>query len=513
MTFLIYPKATLVVVIVVFATCQIGCKKFIEIAPPTDRITEANVFNNDITATSVLTGIYANLSTWVAYQPDILTFSKLAGLSSDELDLWSGASDLEKAYYQNALRTNSDNSVATAAGDDMWTSCYSYRNLYQCNQAIEGITKSNLLSLSVKQQLLGEAKFLRAFFYFYLVNLYGDLPLQTSTDYEVNRSLTKSPITEVYNLIISDLLDAKRLLSSQYLNSGLTAYTNAAAVERLRPTTWAASALLARVYLYVGDFVNAETEATTVIKQTSLFDVAGVALRDVFLKNSREAIWQIQPVDVGWNTQDAQVFVLSADPLGFSPTKSVFLSKSLYSAFQDGDNRRIEWIGEYKETSPIATYYFPYKYKAGSDFSVTSDDPSNITEYYMVLRLGEQYLIRAEARAKLGNVGGAVEDVNVIRTRARAMPTTATPNPLPDLSPSLSQKRILDEILNERRLELFTEWGHRWFDIKRNGLANEIMSVATPLKGGTWEATDQLYPIPFSDIQRNSNLVQNPGYQ
>lgn len=504
---------TLVAAILFFAVGLVGCKKFIEIDPPTDRITEANVFESDITATAALTGIYANLSTWAAFPPDILTFSKLGGLSSDELDLWPGASDFEKAYYQNALQTNFDGNVGAIAGEDMWSDCYSYRNLYQCNQAIEGINKSNSLSASVKRQLLGEAKFMRAFFYFYLVNLYGDVPLQTGTDPEVNRLLARSPIADVYNLILSDLLEAKDLLSSEYLNNGLKSYNNMTGVERLRPTKWAACALLARVYLYREDFVKAETEASAVINQTSLFDVAGVSLKNVFLKNSKEAIWQLQPVTIGWNTRDAQTFLLSADPVGFNATKSASLSNSLYNSFQDGDNRKIDWVGKYTTTSPIGSYYFPYKYKAGRDPSINASSPGNIAEYYMVLRLGEQYLIRAEARAMLGNISGAVEDVNVIRTRARAKPTASIPDPLPDLSPSLSLTQVMDAVLQERRLELFTEWGHRWLDIKRKGLADVIMSVVTPLKGGVWNTTDQMYPIPFGDIQRNPNLLQNPGYQ
>ncbi|MCA6441420.1 MAG: RagB/SusD family nutrient uptake outer membrane protein, partial [Chitinophagaceae bacterium] len=64
-------------------------------------------------------------------------------------------------------------------------------------------------------------------------------------------------------------------------------------------------------------------------------------------------------------------------------------------------------------------------------------------------------------------------------------------------------------IISERRVELFAEWGHRWFDLKRYGLTNTILA---PLKGSNWQETDILMPVPFTEIQINSSLVQNPGY-
>jgi hypothetical protein len=130
----------------------------------------------------------------------------------------------------------------------------------------------------------------------------------------------------------------------------------------------------------------------------------------------------------------------------------------------------------------------------------------------MMLRLAEQYLIRSEARAKQGDVAGAVADLNVLRKRARATATLAVPNPLPDLSSSITQDQALNAVLQENRVELFTEWGHRWLDLKRTQKVEEVMKVVTPLKGGTWESSDQLYPIPSDDISRNVNLSQNPGY-
>ena len=71
---------------------------------------------------------------------------------------------------------------------------------------------------------------------------------------------------------------------------------------------------------------------------------------------------------------------------------------------------------------------------------------------------------------------------------------------------------MLDAVTRERRVELFSEWGHRWFDLKRTNKLDAIMSVVTPQKGGTWSSFEQLMPIPPDDIRADANLKQNPGY-
>src|SRR5205085_2875647 len=148
------------------------------------------------------------------------------------------------------------------------------------------------------------------------------------------------------------------------------------------------------------------------------------------------------------------------------------------------------WINSVVAGGSGITYYFPFKYK---------DNSSTVTEYLMVLRLGEQYLIRAEARAQLGNTSGALSDMNAIRRRAG----------LPDYSGATDKNSLLAAILHERQVELFTEWGHRWLDLKSAGALNALMAVITPKKTGgaiQWSSYKQLYPIPYSDIKGDPNL-------
>jgi len=357
---------------------------------------------------------------------------------------------------------------------------------------IEGVSKSTTLTPAVSQQLLGEAKFMRAYCYFFLVNMYGDVPLVTGTDYTVNRLLARTPKADVYRQMIGDLKDAQNLLNSNYPDGSLLSTTT----DRVRPTKWAATALLARVYLYNSDWTNAEAQSTILINNTALFNL--VPLNEVFLKNSNEAIWQLQPVNIGENTRDARVFILPPTGPGFGLAPFGYgefpasLSPQQMASFEPGDQRRVNWVDSVNANN--TTYYFPYKYKVNG-----LNAP--VTEYQMQLRLGEQYLIRAEARAQQGNITAAQEDLNAIRSRAGLPPTTAGDQP-----------SILTAILHERQVELFTEGGHRWFDLKRTGNVDQVMSVVCPLKGGTWASYKQYFPVPVGDVEHDPNIVQNPGY-
>ena len=354
---------------------------------------------------------------------------------------------------------------------------------------------SNSLTFSVKQQLLGEAYFLRAFFYFYLVNLYGDVPLVLSTDWKTNSVMGRAPQSQVYQQVINDLKAAQNLLNENYLDGTLLNTT----IERVRPNKWAATALLARVYLYTRDWANAEIQATALISNTNLFNAA-IPLNNVFEKNSEETIWALQPVGFAnsSNTGEGKLFIL---PVGGPNANNnpVYLSNYIVNAFESGDLRKTNWTDSVKPSS--TAYYYAKKYKIGNTNTPTQ-------EYPIILRLAEQYLIRAEARARLGsNLPGAIADLDVIRNRA-GLPLIAT------INPGISQAALIDKILHERQVELFTEWGHRWLDLKRTGTVDALMTAVTPVKanGSPWTSTQAWYPIPQTDINNNPNLVQNAGY-
>jgi hypothetical protein len=464
-----------------------SCKKIVETEVPDTEVNGDNVYTNDATAIAVLTGIYSNLAQgtpYAGFSSGTKSLSLVCGLSADEYTLFSGADLDMMAFYQNALTSN------TVGSANYWN--LFYNNIFNVNTAIEGLTNSKGLTDVVKQQLLGEAKFIRAFYYFYLINLYGNVPLVTTTDYPKNTAISRAPKEDVYQQIIKDLQDAESLLSADYLNGYLQKYTSSS--ERIRPTKGAAAALLARVYLYNGNltgdvinYANGEAEATNVISNTSLYDTTN--LNNVFLKNSKEAIWQLQVVKSNQNTDDSKMFIITS---GLSSTTPVSLSDTLLNSFEPGDNRKLSgnWVNKVTLSGNI--YNYPYKYK---------NNTGTVTEYMMVLRLAEQYLIRAEVRAQQNKNSEARSDLNVIRKRAGLPNTTAA-----------DKTSLLTAILHERQTEFFSEWGNRWFDLKRTNTADALMSVMTPKKGGAWETTDKLYPLPFTEVQRAPNLIQNDGY-
>jgi hypothetical protein len=461
-----------------------GCKKYVQVDAPYTSLNGENVYTTDATAIAAVTAMYTNMGIVSngGLTGKIPYFTYTAGLSADELALVVGAPE-GIGFYTNDL-------TATSAPDS-WIIFYS--QIYLANAAIEGLANAAQLTSSIKQQLLGEAKFMRAFYYFYLVNIYGDVPLVLSTNYHINSLMSRTPSSQVWQQIKTDLSEAKDLLSANYVGSDVI--TNSSTTERIRPNKWAAAALLARVYLFTGGWANAESQSTEIIDNSGLYSLS--TINNTFLKNpsvNKEAIWQIQGVTTGWNTNDARLFILPST--GPSPNAyPVYLNKRLVYSFENGDARYTNWIKGIKVGTD--SFYYAYKYK-----SATLN--ASVTEYNVVFRLAEQYLIRAEARAMQGKIQQAIDDVNTIRQQHGGLS-----NPL--LSP-MSQTEALNIILHERRVELFCEWGDRWLDLKRTNTVDAVMNIETPLKGNTWQTTDKLYPIPISELIVNPNLTQTPGY-
>jgi hypothetical protein len=326
--------------------------------------------------------------------------------------------------------------------------------------------------------------------------------LVTTTLYTVNDQLSRTPQAQVNAQIIQDLQDAISLLNTNYVDATDTTVTT----QRVRPTKGAAEALLARAYLYMGKYDSAKYYSSQVINngQYQLCHDLSLLMNPnstnyVFMANSSEAIWQLStPLPNSYNTLDAQYFILLGAPNTGGLANSATISPELLSAFEPGDERRANWIDSF----PTSTnnYYFPYKYH------VNTSTP--LVEYTMVLRLAEQYLIRAEAEAQLGDMADAATDLNNIRTRAGLGAS-------PTLTASSNLQQADSAILHERQVELFTEWGHRWFDLIRTGTVNAVMGAPVNVcqsKGGIWNANDTLYPIPQSEISNDANLTQNQGY-
>jgi hypothetical protein len=463
---------------------QTGCKKLVDPSAPTEKIGIEDVYTNDKTAASVLTRLLAEMS-WVSEGAN--GYPMILALSADELKVgaWIDATT-EKTYF-NALKSD----------PTQWWSKW-YNHIYTANDAIEQLTISTGVSEPVKPLLLGEARFVRAFSYFYLVNTYGGVPLVLTTDYRQTMGLGRTEAAAIYSQIIGDLIAAKELLSKDYLGSNMLATTTG---DRVRPVKATAAALLARVYLYMGEYAKAEAEASEVIANATY---GLIDLNLVFRKNSKETIWQLPVMQPGVQTLDGMTYILRktspADPQGPTYSQPYLASNFLLNAFETGDLRKTKWIGD------SAGYKFINKYKEW-------DASKPVIEATMMMRLGEQYLIRAEARINQEKIVDGIADLNVLRQRARG----ANPGDLPALSTALSKADALLAVEHERQVELFTEWGHRWFDLKRTKRLDAIMTVATPVKNNNttqWESFRNLFAIPAGEILNSPGLEgqQNQGY-
>jgi len=473
-------------IILAFTMCTLySCKKLIEVPAPTTTVNQENVYTNDATATAVLNSIYASLSaTAINNSGSVYSFmTGYLGVSADEFTHYFPGNDADITFfYKNSVNANVSFGLFDGA----------YSRIYVINDAIENLQTADKLLPAVRTKLLGEAYFLRAYYYFNLVNVYGDLPLVLTTDYKVNSSISKTGEADVYKQVVEDLIKAKSFLNKQYLaTDGVTVSSN-----RITPNYYTAAALLARVYLYQKRYSEAESEATEVIGQTDLYELP--ALDKTFLSGSKEALFQLQPVNKGWNTEDAKFFIIPSSS-GLTPNNPVSLSTYLLDNFETGDQRRVQWVGKYTNTAvtPNKDYFYPYKYKSATQNAA-------VTEYSIVLRLAEQYLIRAEARTMQGNINGAREDLNKVRNRAGLGNTTAD-----------AQGPLMTAILHERQVELFTESGHRWLDLKRLGLLDATMGTpgnVTAAKGGKWNSFRQFFPFSQDALKANPKLTQNQGY-
>ncbi len=445
---------------VLLLTTLNGCKKLIAVNPPTTELVSSVVYTDSATVQTALVGLYAEMafSASPAYQYQIST---LCGFSADELQ-----------YIGSTYNQFIDNGipVTDASVDNVWAISYSV--IYAANSVIYGVQNGSGMSDSFSNQAIAQAKFVRAFCYFYLTNLYGAVPLALTTDVAQNSVMGQTASAAVYQQIIADLQFAQSNLATDY---------SASAGQRTMANQSVATALLARVYLYTGDWADAEAQATAVIGNASLYSLS-TSVATVFTPSNSEAILQFNNSADGYTMYAQQVI-----PNAVALIPTYILTSQLVNAYEAGDQRRAAWLDSLTYSGTL--YYYPYKYKS-LVFGANA-------EYYTLLRLAELYLIRAEARAEQGNVSGAQADINVIRNRAGLGNTTAG-----------DQASLLAAVAQERRIELNCEWGHRWLDLKRTGTANAVLGAEKT----TWTATGVLWPIPSSEISANSKLVQNAGY-
>ena len=377
---------------------------------------------------------------------------------------------------------------------------YLYGTIGKANVVINNVDScpDPALTHQRKDEIRGEASFIRAYHYFQAVQLWGDVPLQLKEFKTFSAALLpevypilfpkRTPMNEVYDQIIRDLETA--LL-----------FVRASAPNKTIITRGAVNALLARVYATrePHDWGKVLAHANDAIAGGYSLLPSYDHLWDGKHENSSEAIFEINyegtPSSGNWG---ASMFI------GMDWKKFNIPSNDLVAAFDaEGDQVRkaasIIWMdvtGKWSDPNwPQTSYPFIYKYRNN-----IWPSPQN----YILIRLPEVMLLKAEALNETGDVAGAAALVNQIRARVSLAPT-----------PAATQSEMRLAIEKERRLELAFE-GYRWYDLKRTGRAIEVTNQTIGpdgrLLGFSIGVNQLLWPVPQAEIDKNPQLTQNPGY-
>jgi hypothetical protein len=465
---------------------------------PKGVLTFDTYFDNPDHAVWATNAVYQQFRSW---EMSAFPWIGLTDIISDDADKGSSEND---APYVKELDEFTFDATNTAFGQ-AWQG--SYHAIFRANLAIENIPLIDM-NMALRERLVGENKFLRAYSYFRLVQWFGDVPLVTRplTDDEYYNQPRVSK-EEIYNLIENDLLDAINVLpeKSEYDSEDLG-----------RVTKGAARGILAKLYMVKHDFSRA-AEQTELIINSGEYDLL-TRYSDNFLpvgEHGLESIFEISAVAVqaavagpGATPYNMIQGVRGIPNLGWGFNRP---SDDLIASYEPGDPRRqatIIYVGEVlpdgstivQDNPEILNERFNQKAWVPAHAGLQDNGPGNIR----ILRFGDILLLAAEAQNEIGNPGKALEYLNRVRARARGTNNFI----LPDVT-TMDQNELREKIYAERRVELAMEQ-QRWFDLARWGRIDDEMA---PLFPNFSAPKNLLLPIPQAEIDLTGNIIsQNPGY-
>lgn len=447
-------KAFLYFLLIVLFVYLPSCSKFLDVTPR-DAVSDEQTIFDKASAETAVRGIYRALAADDYYG---LNFSSIGYLLGDNVQ-WTGSQSIVQDFINHNVKP--ENATISA----VWTAIYNTIN--RANAAIEGIPVLTDISLTQteKDQLTGEAYFIRALAYFDLARTWGGVQIVTTPTKSAGdkNGIKRSSVEDTYAQVLSDLNTAEPLLPVPSAPNPIRAN---------KETVWA---LKARYYLYQKDWANAEKYASMVISNTQNYSLlkpysswfannVAATKESVFelsysttYTNGHRGQWQ-PPANGGtrqWAPNTAFINLVTDSTIGGN-------RNALVAQTSQG-----LWYGNLYYRSPAT-------------------DPAYI------IRIAELYLIRAEARAEQTNLEGALEDLNAIRSRAGIAPSYAA-----------TQSDVLLAIENERRIEFAFE-PHRWFDLVRTGRAADALGVT--------DVNKLLMPIPVDQLNADPALTQNSGY-
>ena len=461
-------------------------------------VVDENFFQNASDAEQALTAIYDIVGQKGLYREAVMV---VGDATSDDINELTGDSGDYGTFFRAAsdYRWEPSNPFSSARWYD------GYKGIFRANILLEKLPDREM-DESLKTRMTGEAKYLRALYYFNLVITFGDVPFTTEVlTRDEYSELARTDQSIIYAQIEQDLTDAATILPVE------------ASDPVGRATKGAATGLLSRIYLYQSKWQEASTAAKSVIDQGTYELVGSGEFINMFngnLENSVESLFEFQAVSEApnfWSGNTENLYSIHWSPVigwanWFSP------SPGSYQQFEEGDIRRkasvllvdadppdfIDVNGDgVQEQFPSGNMNSSYFNGAntrkwlpeGKDMT----QPNSFDVNYTILRYAEVLLNYAEAQNELGNTAEALNAVNMIRERAQAPPFTTT-----------AQGELRELIRAERRRELLFE-GHRFFDLQRWGIAEEVLG---PL--GYVEGRHNYWPVPNAELDLMPNLTQYP---
>lgn len=462
-----------------------SCSDFLDLQPEF-QINEKSFYKTAKDFETALTGNYAGLQ-GLHNGP----FLNVGELTTDNARIeWSSPTQAEAEFDEVNL------TASNAILSTIWTSCFAI--ISSSNNLLIRLDEVNL-DEAQKKQFRGEALFLRAYNYFYMVRIFGDLPLVTvafrSPNEIMSFDMSRKPASDIYKLIVADLTEAATLLAGGNNSS------------KSRASAGAATTLLGKVYLTTHQYDKARDVLKEVIDM-KLYSLS-TDYRKLFTGNNDdlpESVFEIKYLsgNVGEGNSFSSIFSPSRFDLAMFPgnmqgSGRLVPTKEVANAYESGDLRRGVSIGD-------SVRVVSGKYEKDLhglkfvDFStgLVGDGGVNFTS----LRYADILLMYAEALNETGGTESAHTYINQVRARAG----------LPPLA-GLSQADFTLAIERERRWEFLLE-GHRWFDLVRTGRVKDVMNKYFRDAGLSYSVADHewVMPVPLREIDINPLLRQNPGF-
>lgn len=474
-----------IVVMLVAVVVLSSCKKFLELTPGS-QISTQNFYTKKTDFDNALLGAYA--SQRGLYSTSNSLYQSELGTDNAEIS-WSSPTTDEMQFDQNAL------TPTNVQVRNTWNTCL--YGIAQCNTILARIDQVDFDAVS-KDRLKGETKFIRAFNYFYLVRLFGNVPLTEkefkSPEEILSADLSLQPKEKVYELIVSDLLSAETLLPAA-LNTDKTKASRATV-----------KTLLGKVYLTQRDYAKAAPKLKEVI-DLNQYSLVGT-YRTLFTNgnnNLAESIYEIEFVSgkgLGNNFSallTPAITSMAIFPNNLQGSGRIVPTLDLIKSYESADTRKAVSVNDSVLLINGQKSYSRYGLKF-VDFRAV--DLGDGTISYTVLRYADVLLMYAEALNELNNTVAALDYIKPIRARAGLAALVG-----------LDQAATRLALEKERRVEFLYE-GHRWFDLLRTGRTRAVLNAHYASQGLNFSVEDfeLVLPIPQNEIDLNPSVKQNAGY-